>query len=210
MEQVIYFSQKETKEVNLVVTKEVIKMVVKAIWKAGLIGVVAYNIIIATQVFNANRITPIKISQPKESMEAVRTKEALVLLNCPKEKVEAMSKAAVVGAMVLKDYNISPEFLVCLAKTESEYSLKAKSSMGYKSIMQTPTSTGYYNSDLVHGCDKLIEKLKISKGNLLVALTYYKGSKTTHDAQGRETMGYKQAKQVVALYEKIKPQLSKG
>jgi hypothetical protein len=210
MEQVIYFSQKETKEVNLVVTKEVVRMFFKAIWKAGLIGVVAYNIIIATQVFNANRITPIKISQPKEPIEVVQTKEALALLNCPQEKIEAVSKGSVVGAMVLKDYDIKPAFVAVLAKTESGYSLKARSKMGFKSIMQTPTATGYYNSDIVHGCDKLAEKLKISKGNLLVALTYYKGSKTTHDAKGRETMGYKQAKEVIALYDKIKPQLSKG
>jgi hypothetical protein len=210
MEQVIYFSRQETKEVNLAVTKEITKMFFKSIWKAGLIGVVAYNILLATQAFDSNRITPIKINQPKEPIEVTQTKEALALLNCPKEKTEHMSKAAVVGAMVLKEYDIKPAFLVVLSKTEADFKLTARSGMGYKSIMQTPTSTGYYASDMVHGCDKLAEKLKISKGNLLVALTYYKGSKTTHDARGRETKGYQQAKEVIALYEKIKPQLSKG
>jgi hypothetical protein len=209
MEQVVYFTQKETKEVNLVVVKEVVSMCVKSIWKAGLIGIVVYNILIATQGFNSHRITPIKIIS-KEPIEVIQTKEALNLLNCPKEKIEPMSKAAVIGAMVLKDYDINPAFLVTLSKTEADFKLTAKSSMGYRSIMQTPTSTGYYETDMVHGCNKLKEKLQISKGNLLVALTYYKGSKTTHDAKGRETKGYQQAKEVIALYNKIKPQLSKG
>lgn len=210
MEQVIYFTRKETKEINLVVAQELFRMFFKAIWKAGLIGVVAYYIMIATQGFNSNRITPIKISSPKESIEVVQTKEALALLHCPPEKTESMTKAALVGAMVLKEYNIQPAFLVVLSKTESDYKLTAKSKLGYKSIMQTPTATGYYSTDMVHGCDKLNEKLKIAKGNLLLALTYYKGSKTTHDAKGRETAGYKQAKEVIATYEKIKPQLTRG
>jgi hypothetical protein len=175
--------------------------------KSALAVVIVYATLTQIKQYNQTLFVPMRI-ELKES-EAVRTKKALAILNCPKEKIDVMTKSITSTSKILPtmyfggtpiDNNI---LVAVLMETESEFSVNAVSSMGYKSLMQTPTATKRPITDTAHGLDILQEKLQIAKGDLESALTYYKGSRTLYDAKGNITLGHKQALEVIAKYKKV-------
>jgi hypothetical protein len=109
-----------------------------------------------------------------------------------------------------KSNGIDPTLWACIVETESEYNMTAKSSMGYKGLAQTPQAvmkTGFITADLTYGTCTLKEKLIISKGDMLKAITFYKGSKELYDAKGKKTKGHEQALEALALYKRVKSKL---
>ena len=157
--------------------------------------------------YNQSLFVPIRLEL--NETESIKTKKALATLNCPKEKIEVTAKAIVVTSKILPkiylngvevDNNI---LIATLMETESEFSVNARSRMGYKSLMQTPTATKRPITDTAHGADLLQEKLQIAKGDLEKALTFYKGSPTMVNAKGKSTDGHKQALEVIAKYKKV-------
>lgn len=186
--------------------------------KVALVGIILYNIAGAITVHNQQQVIPVKIEQShppapaavrltSEQIAWKRTTDALTLLECPTEKLRRFTQSCVLGAQVP---NVDPVFIACLIKTESEFKPKARSSMGYKGVMQTPTATGYVEADTMHGCNKLQDHLQDTHGNLVNALTNYKGSpRTMVRVHGRlvKSEGYKQALAVLALYKSIKARI---
>lgn len=180
---------------------EFVKNLTNLIFKVALTIFVVNNILTTNTQINQNRILPIKL-ESTETKDFKRTKEALIILNLPKEKVQQFTNSVIMGAKVAQ---VDPVLIVALMYTESSFKNNAKSSMGYQGLMQTPSKTGFTEVDIMHGSVILKEKLSISKGDIQQALTYYKGSKFK-----KNTVGYKQANQVIALYNNLNHQIQQG
>lgn len=199
--------QAETTAVNYNLIFSLAKSVMGIVLKASLVGVIFVVTLTQIKQYNQTLFIPMRI-ELNES-EAVRTKKALTLLNCPKEKQDVMaqsitSTSKILPTMYIGGLPIDNNILIAvLMASESEFSVNARSSMGYKSLMQTPTATKRPITDTAHGLDILQEKLQIAKGDLETALTFYKGSKTLYDAKGKSTLGHKQALEVIAKYKKV-------
>lgn len=114
----------------------------------------------------------------------------LKYLGAPEEKIQRLTDAIKYASFVT---SISEELIIALIKTESNFKAKAISSKRYKGLMQTPSATFiYFDVDILHGCRIFEDKLKIAKGNMLRALSLYKG--------GDNPVAMKYAKQTYNLY----------
>jgi len=130
-------------------------------------------------------IEKIQVKQQRSQLEIV-----LNSLKCPEKKLKEVSQAIELAS---KQTKLNPILLACLLQTESGFNHKAVSSKNYKGIAQTPSATfKWVDVDILHGARILEEKLKISKGDVTLALALYKG--------GNNSMAKKQAQQVLALY----------
>lgn len=135
-------------------------------------------------------IQPVQIVQ-KQSENPVQ--RLLKELGCPKEKLEKITKAVELAS---NETNLSPFLIGILLFTESGFDPFARSPKNYHGLMQTPTATNkFMDVDVLHGARILQEKLKISKGDLFLALSLYKG--------GNNSMARKQAGQCLNLYRKV-------
>jgi hypothetical protein len=125
-------------------------------------------------IFNFHNVLPMPIElDPKKKSDVYL---ALQILQCPTDKIDAISKA-ISNASQLTD--ISPLLIATLLKTESNFNPKAISSANYKGLMQTPTATyEFADVDVLHGARILQQKLRMSRGDLRQALIYYKGGST--------------------------------
>ena len=120
-------------------------------------------------------------------------KQVLKALGCPITKLDDITQAVKVASSQTR---INPYLISVLMCTESSFNEKAISDKHYKGIMQTPTATfKYYDVDILHGARILQEKLRISKGNLLEAVSLYKG--------GSNQLATCQARKTLVLYYKI-------
>ena len=81
---------------------------------------------------------------------------------------------AIYNAHVISGYPY--KFIAELVLSESGFNPRAVSPKGYKGLLQTPTMTGYINTDLSHGIEILMEKFRMYK-NPLDAIAAYKGGK---------------------------------
>jgi len=145
--------------------------------------------ILSWQVYSANNIIqPITIVQVKQETNQLET--VLSGLKCPVKKIKEVAKAIELAS---EQTNLNPILLACLLQTESGFNPKAISEKNYKGLMQTPTATfKWADVDILHGARILEEKLKLTKGDIVLALALYKG--------GNNPMAKKQANQVLALY----------
>lgn len=130
-------------------------------------------------------IQKIEIKQQTSQLEIV-----LNSLKCPEKKLKEVAQAIEIAS---KQTKLNPILLACLLQTESGFNQNAVSPKNYKGLMQTPTATFKWTDvDILHGARILEEKLKITKGDITLALTLYKG--------GNNPVAKKQAHQVIALY----------
>jgi len=135
-----------------------------------------------------NIIQPILIVQVKQKTSQLE----LVLnnLECPKKKIKEVAKAIELASEQTK---INSILLACLLQTESGFNPKAVSEKNYRGLMQTPTATfKWADVDILHGARILEEKLKLTRGDIVLALALYKG--------GNNPVAKKQANKVIALY----------
>jgi len=136
----------------------------------------------------------ISIPQPVTSVPATnRAQIALIKVGAPVNKINDLSRA-VAGASAMT--SLSPELIVALMKTESEFNYKAVSPKGYKGLMQTPWATlKWADVDILYGAKILQEKLKFSNNDLQLALALYKG--------GNNEMAHKYATETLRVYRSL-------
>jgi hypothetical protein len=131
----------------------------------------------------------IKISN-YEMLRTCGINNQLKYLGAPEEKIQRLADAIKYASFVT---SIPEELIVALIKTESNFKAKAISSKKYKGLMQTPSATFiYFDVDILHGCRIFEDKLRIAKGNMLRALSLYKG--------GDNPVAMRYAKQTYNLY----------
>jgi hypothetical protein len=116
----------------------------------------------------------------------------LKILGCPESKILSIGHGITHAA---NRTGLKGLLIASLIYTESNFRTDVISRKGYKGILQTPTATGIPLIDICHGADILMEKLHLTKGNLLKALTLYKG--------GFNPEARKQARQVLLVYRHV-------
>lgn len=114
-------------------------------------------------------------------------------LKCPEKKVVEIASAIQLAS---NETGVNPYLLGVLLSTESTFNYRAKSYKGYVGLMQTPSATMKFpDVDILHGARILQEKLKLTDGNLLKALSLYKG--------GNNPVAKKQANECLSLYKRM-------
>ena len=146
----------------------------------------------------AGIIIPIKSSERKGAKCLVE--KNLRDLGAPGSQLVELSYAVKLAS---ESTNLNEELIVAIIKTESDFKRNAISSKNYKGLMQTPSATFIYvDVDVLHGARILKDKLKTTNGNLLQALTLYKG--------GNNPVARRYAFETLNLYEKLLNQNNKG
>ena len=93
--------------------------------------------------------------------------------------------------------DISSEFIIALASTESGFDERAVSSKGYKGLMQIPQSVYYPDANIIIGTRIFREKMTEARNDLLSAIMLYKGY-----PKG-SAKGLQQAKKVIIIYKRL-------
>ena len=170
-------------------------------------------VLLYTSIDSASTLASVKYKKAEKELRAIRDREhalqaqgfrlhmALMLLDCPKQKIQIVIKSITDSVQSASNkYPIDPILVAVLMKTESEFLPTARSSKGYKGILQTPwASMEFYNVDTLYGVMILEQKLVVSRGKLRTALALYKG--------GRSRQAYKQADEVLRLLKKVRTQV---
>ena len=144
-------------------------------------------------------IVPVKLKmfKIKNDKHAEMISQTLEDLYCPADKIESLTESIIFVAYTT---DIKEELLIALIKTESNFNVKAvgpnTKSGNYKGLMQTPNATFVYSDvDILHGARILQDKLKFANGDLLLALSYYKG--------GNNPSARAYAQETLQLYHKL-------
>jgi len=170
-------------------------------FKSHVLGIVFISLmsLILVIIFTFYNVLPMPIElDPKKKSDVYL---ALQILQCPTDKLDAISKA-ITHASQLTD--ISPLLIATLLKTESNFNPKAVSTANYKGLMQTPTATyEFADVDVLHGARILQQKLRMSGGDLKQALIYYKGGVTPQGI----IIATGQANEVIQRLESLKTKL---
>lgn len=93
---------------------------------------------------------------------------------------------------------ISPEFLISLSKTESEFRERAISSKGYKGLMQIPFDIYEPDANILIGATIFKEKMRLANGSVTRAIILYKG----YDLDSKR--GREQADAVLEIYKTLR------
>jgi len=153
-------------------------------------------VLMASVAFLAMSYNDFVLSLPQpvtQTLVVNRASIALQRVNAPEKKIGELS-IAVTNASAMT--GISPELLVALVKTESEFKYAAVSSKGYKGLMQTPWATmKWADVDILYGAKILQEKLKFSNNDLKLALALYKG--------GNNEAAHKYADETIKVYRRL-------
>lgn len=214
MENVLVMPNESKINVSMRIVLSVVRPHLKTCLKIVLTGIVLYNLSTSLITHHQQEIVPVQLDQKiittsinshlshsPESITLHRTKSALFMLECDAAKLDTYTTSCYLGSRIA---GVDPVLIACIMWTESRFKPNAKSSMGYKGVMQTPTATGYVEVDTMHGCVKLRDHMAVTHGNLIKALTNYKGSKRMILADGSKSKGYQQALEVMELYAKTK------
>jgi hypothetical protein len=132
-----------------------------------------------------------KSSIPADGDNTIRN--SLTFLGCPKNKITAISNGIKIAS---EKTGISRLLISSLLFTESNFRYEAVSKKGYVGIAQTPYASKVYPEvDILHGMMILKDKLRIADGNMITALSLYKG--------GRNSEALRQAQYVVKVYNNL-------
>jgi len=158
--------------------------------------IIAFTLLVAFFIpfaWSYQRVIPLNIRLPQDAiiqdMEMKLVKRGVVQNRARGLAIDVYNVCAMRG--------ISPYLIIAIMEAESNYDLKAVSSAGYKSLMQTPTSSGYADVDTLHGIRILQDKLGIVNGNLNQALIQYGGFKNI------PKKGQPYVQKVLTLYTKL-------
>jgi len=125
--------------------------------------------------------TPSTLINYKNNQVMNEIKKDLKTLGAPEKELESLSRSI---KMASETTNINSKIITSLMYTESTFKKDVISSKGYKGLMQTPEATFKFSEvDTLLGAKVLQEKLNISNGNLLEALTLYKGGNNNASRQ---------------------------
>ena len=168
--------------------KDFFKFVASPFTKVLIIGLLIFNI---TLQLSNGMVIPVK--KIVEQTGECSTTKYLRVVGAPEDKIQELSKGVKIASDVT---SLREELIIAIIKTESNFEMKAISSKNYKGLMQTPSASFiYYDVDILHGARILEDKLKYSKGNLLQALTLYKG--------GNNPVARRYAMETLNLYNKL-------
>lgn len=155
--------------------------------------------------FHASLIIPMKMERvlSADEKQTIEVRKAFKLM-WGREASIGIIEGIKFGAKSIRTIKVDPILLAILLDTESEGNLNAKSSKGYRGLMQTVSSTGIPEADIMHGAKMLDQKLSWKKvnphRNLRIALALYKG--------GLSVQAFSQADQVLRRYSAIKTRIA--
>jgi hypothetical protein len=158
-----------------------------------LLTAATFSIFSSVNEFQHSLPTPVQL---KEDSKLTEVRVALKLLNAPSDKLEQLAKSCFSAGFAT---DIDPVLIASIIPKESEFNIKAKSKLGYKSLMQTKHAKmdwNYAESNVMEGACDLRSKLKATNGDLFKAMSYYKGH------GGEESQRF--AKSQLEFYRKIK------
>ena len=165
----------------------------------SLLTVTTFQMFNAVTEFQSTFPQPVSISSNtpiNEDRNLTRTREALKLLNAPPDKLVKLTKACYSAGFAT---DIDPVLIACIIPQESEFNIKAKSKLGYKSLMQTKdayVTWEYAEANIMAGACTLRGKIASAKGNVEKGMIYYKG----HGGKESQDIAAKQMK----LYRSVK------
>jgi len=117
-------------------------------------------------------ILPVPVSISDADPIVTNAEVVLRAAGADKNKIPLLSRS-VANASRVTDF--SPALIVALMKTESQFKRDAVSSKGYKGEMQTVWASEYSEVNILFGAKVLETKYRIAGGDLLRALSLYKG-----------------------------------
>jgi hypothetical protein len=137
------------------------------------------------------------VTQRDRSLDVYKDIERkLRQLKTPKNKIPEISHAIKLAST---ESGIGHNWILAIMYTEApEFKYNTTSSKGYKGLMGTPgnkTTGEYPDVDTLHGIHILEEKLAETNGNMMDALTLYKG--------GNNPAARKCAERTYAVYRKL-------
>ena len=151
-------------------------------------------IVLFFQIYN-QLVQTTGLIYPIDSRDSInyQLEKNLRYLGAPDKKIPEISFAIRAAEATT---GIRQELITSLIKTESDFRNNAISKKNYKGYMQTPkASFEYAEVDILYGAKILQHKLKITDGDLLKALTLYKG--------GNNQLARKYAIETLELYKKL-------
>ncbi len=160
--------------------------------KTSLVFATFTTMSIFSTVHDFHNKMPSAVEIVKEDPRLTEVKKALVYLKRDPKNAKPIYYTALAK-------NIPHLLWVANIERESEYKITAISPKGYKGLGQTPRAImrlGYEEADLMAAACVLSEKLRISHGDMKLALRLYKG--------GNNAAAEKEARKVFALYSKLK------
>lgn len=161
------------------------------------------------QIFSSVNEFQTSLPQPvqiKEDYRLTETREALKLLNAPKDKLEVLTKSCYSAGFAT---DIDPVLIACIIRKESEFKINALSPKGYKSLMQGDKAVmqwGYAETNTMYGANILREKLIIAKGDMNKAMVFYKG----HGGEESKKFAKEQLEFYRSIKQQIKERMMKG
>jgi soluble lytic murein transglycosylase-like protein len=137
-------------------------------------------------------ILPVPVFVSDKDPVVQNAENVLAAAGADKNKIPLLSKSV---ANASKVTGFSPALLTALMKTESEFKREAVSSKGYKGEMQTVWASEYSEVNILLGAKVLETKYRIAGGDLLRALTLYKG--------GDNPVAKRYAQKTMSLYQNL-------
>ena len=130
-------------------------------------------------------------SQPIQQYSCAHIHHILRKLGAPRKEINDLGSAIHLASVRT---GIDEKLLSVLMHTESNFQHKAESDAGYGGLMQTPVSSGFTDVDVLHEAAILKKKLEMAHGDILKALTFYKGG-------GK--IAAEQASEIIKIYDDL-------
>jgi len=119
-------------------------------------------------LFQTNRLAiAIATNEPDQRIE-----QCLERVGVPEGRTERIAEGVRLAA---NHHDLSPEFLIALAFTESSFKERAISSKNYKGYLQIPHALWEPAENFLVGARIMKEKLEMARGNVRKAIILYKG-----------------------------------
>ena len=151
--------------------KEIIVNLVSLITKSFLLLIIIGSIV--SQLNNHN-IIPVKMSPEEDKVSEIKSDLQQLTSNLSNTDLNEVSKSIKIASDATK---INDKIITSIAYYESKYNKNARSSEGYRGIMQATTHDIYEfpEVDIMRGAKKLEKWIQYRNGNLRYALASYNG-----------------------------------
>lgn len=169
--------------------KTIFRRLVESLVVACLILVIGNQYRLETKIF-----VPVAISMYQEDENPIRKKLQAIGVRGSDKLVNAIGFAS-------EQNNISPDLIIALTWTESNFNDRALSFGNggkYKGLMQIPHAVFYTDANILIGTRILREKLNYAHGDMTKAILMYKGYPLD------SSRGHEQVRKVFVLYRKLK------
>lgn len=146
------------------------------------IFVVLMSLLLAIGAVQSRQVVPVDVREQPNKIEL-----KMRAMGFP----HSLAESVMLGSQRAK---VSPEFIVALMQTESNFKEMAVSSKGYKGLMQIPHAVYDPDANILIGAKIFAEKMAIANNNLIKAICLYKGY------QYGSEKGMRAAKEVIRIY----------